>query len=225
MARDPKKRAISREADKIRKRLRRRVENAKKQARKYAVGSRERRYYDIQAFEAEKAVKSISANGGEYAHDITSKLSKAAASYQPGSKTASYDFTKELSKANRKQNSALGYNREYNQLRVKAFYYTTRSIWQGKDPHKRNEYILSAMNKERAKNGAKPFNNIEEAFDSIMASGLDDQIKDLMNMTASGIIEDTDDLPESYEESDDQTGAYMGFIYLDAWYAYNKAYL
>lgn len=187
MARDPERRAKSREMDKIRKRTRRAIARLEREQSKVSGNFLKLRAIRQQIEDYKRDLSQLTARGRDrtYTEKGLAALEKLKSEYVAPAqrKGGVYDFAREISKARAGKRSALGRNAA---LKVKMFYYATQNLWEYADPAKRNEAILQAL---------KPYGieSLEQAYSYVMTS--DPEIaRVLSDVTASqgGAIADTD---------------------------------
>lgn len=90
---------------------------------------------------------------------------------------------------------------------VSLFYHSTRNIWQGKDPRKRNEYIMLALNKTSLKETFLSVIKANRKAINILTTNAGDayQIDNIVSPTglaAAKQIEDESDLEATYNSND-----------------------
>lgn len=210
MARNPEKRAASRERDKLRKRERRALKALQKQA-KNATTDFERKTYMTRMAQIQRNIKGLSFNraSGTYNDDnIVDKLRKDPTSVAKATRKASY--AEESRKAARGESSGLSYSGEAGRFLNKAFYFSTQQFWENRDPFKRNDYITEEVNKMRAAKGLKQLTFEEIYADIINSEDVQKALKMYMDRNNSSVYNDTDDLQEGYYEAANQSGQESG---------------
>ena len=192
MARNPEKRAYSREVDKIRKRTKRGIARLEKQIAE-STNYLEKRAARQQLQELQGNLAQLSARGRNKTY---TERSREALSALQGAKVRSLreikqqpiDFANEFRKAKAGKISALGAKgREKTQL----FYRVTQKLWEGKPLAERNNAILEGLG----------VSSMQAAYAKVL-SRKDVQDVLLQLDTSGGIVKDTDELSEAYREAE-----------------------
>lgn len=192
MARNPEKRAYSREVDKIRKRTKRGIARLEKQIAE-STNYLERRAARQQLQELKSNLAQLSARGRNKTY---TERSREALKTLQGSKVRTLreikqnpiDFASELRKAKQGKISALGSKgREKTQL----FYRVTQKLWEGKALAERNNAIMEGLG----------VSSLQAAYAKVL---IRKDVQDVLRQldTSGGIVEDTDELSEAYREAE-----------------------
>lgn len=218
MARDPDRRAASREADKLRKRARRAAERLEKLAAQ-ASGFQAIAYRQ-QAAEQREIARSIKSTrrGGvqQYETRATRAMEQAKAAPPRSAReivAQGFDFTDEMRKAHRGEASVLG---RQGRERVQLFYRITQAWWQGEDPHRRNEIIMERTHTQ----------TLEDAYKEIARQPEFRRAMRDMD-TSGGRVRDTDDMDTAYREAErtsDQDGGSPPRLMRVSYRQFAKAY-
>lgn len=192
MARDPQKRAYSREVDKIRKRTKRGIARLEKQIAE-SSNYLEKRAARQQLEVLQTNLANLSARGRgktytEKSREALSTLQQQRVKSQREIRAEPIDFQAELKKAKRGQISALGSKgREKTQL----FYRVTQRLWEGKPLAQRNQAIIEGLG----------VNNLQQAYAKVLSRK---DVQDVLRQldTSGGIVEDTDEMSEAYLEAE-----------------------
>lgn len=199
MARDPARRAASREADRLRKQARRAAERYKKLASQEQNVFRKAEYARI-ASEQQARAKAIRAERSAgvmtykaRAQEAMEQQRTAPAVSAREAKARAFDFQDEMRKARRGEASALG---KQGRERVQLFYRLTQEIWQGTPASQRNQRIIDFL---RSK--GKDVSAIEDAYLEIARTK--EFRRYLRGMDTSGRrVHDTDSMQDAYYEAE-----------------------
>lgn len=187
MARDPEKRARSREMDKIRKRTRRAIARLEREQTKAAGNFLKIRGIREQIAEYEKLLSQLTARGRNrtYTEKGISALETLRFGFEAPRKSKTYSFEDEMARARGGKKSALG---SQGKLKVKLFYYATQPLWEGSDPRKRNEAILKALR-------SRGISTLEQAYSYVMTSDpeIGRVLSELAREKPGALISNTDD--------------------------------
>lgn len=192
MARDPEKRAYSREVDKIRKRTKRGIARLEKQIAQ-SSNFLEKRAARQQLQELQSNLAQLSARGKNKTYTERSREAlKTLQSVNVRSlreiKQRSIDFAKELRKAKAGGISALGAK---GREKVQLFYRVTQRLWEGKPLAERNNAIIEGLG----------VSSLEAAYAKIISRS---DVRDVLRQldTSGGAVKDTDELSEAYREAE-----------------------
>ena len=196
MPRDPQKRAYSREVDKIRKRTRRaiaRLQQQEAESTNYLVKRQARQ----QIARLQVDLANLSARGRDRTYTEKSKealasLSSEAARVAPARELSrkKVDFVSEIRKASGGGISVLGSKPKE---KVQLFYRMTQRFWNrdGVAMRDRNRAIMEGLG----------VNSMEAAWAKVMGSKEARRVLRQLD-TSGGIVRDTDDLSEAYQEAE-----------------------
>lgn len=192
MARDPQKRAYSREVDKIRKRTKRGIARLEKQIAE-STNYLEKRAARQQLEQMQSNLAQLSARGRgktytERSREALSQLKQQRVKAQRELKRDGVDFAEQLKKAKRGEISALGSKgREKTQL----FYRVTQPLWEGMPLAQRNQAIIEGL-------GVK---NLQQAYSKVLTRK---DVRDVLRQldTSGGEIDDTDEMGSAYLEAE-----------------------
>lgn len=194
MARDPEKRARSREMDKIRKRTQRAIARLQREESKVSGNYLLKRGLRQQIIELQQSLQQLTARGPRktYTEKALVALETLKAGYVPAAKQRGpIDWNREFAKARGGKVSALG---AQGKLKVKLFYYATQPLWELGDPEERNRLIIDALNRKLRSEGKAGISTLEQAYAYVMGS--DPEIKrvlrDLADGEVGGPVADTD---------------------------------
>lgn len=192
MARNPEKRAYSREVDKIRKRTKRSIARLEKQIAE-STNYLEKRAARQQLHELQGNLAQLSARGKnktytERSREALKTLQGAQARSLRDIKQQPIDFAKELRKAKAGGISALGAK---GREKVQLFYRVTQRLWEGKPLAERNNAIMEGLG----------VSSLETAYAKIITRS---DVRDVLRQldTSGGAVEDTDELSEAYREAE-----------------------
>lgn len=191
MARNPEKRAYSREVDKIRKRTKRGIARLEKQIAETS-SFLEKRAARQQLSELQSNLAQLSARGKNKTYTERSREAlKTLQSVRVRSLREMkhpMDFAKELRKAKAGGISALG---NKGREKVQLFYRVTQRLWEGKPLAERDKAIMEGL-------GAS---SLETAYAKIMMRS---DVRDVLRQldTSGGAVDDTDELSEAYREAE-----------------------
>lgn len=192
MARNPEKRAYSREVDKIRKRTKRGIARLEKQIAE-SSNFLEKRAAMQQLQELQSNLAQLSARGKnktytERSREALKTLQGAKVRSMREIKAQPIDFAKELRKAKQGGISALGAKgREKTQL----FYRVTQQMWEGRPLAERNQAIMEGLGVA----------SLEGAYAKVMSRK---DVREVLRQldTSGGVVEDTDAISEAYREAE-----------------------
>lgn len=197
MARDPERRARSREMDKIRKRTRRAIERLEKQ-RQTTTDMKARHAAAQQLTQLQAQLdKTYAHKTGNRRYSIEALRAGRNLREQKVSSTrelqkSGFNFQKELSKASQGKVSALG---ERGTLKAKIFYRATQNAWQGLPNNQRAQAIMDALG----------CSSIEEAYNLVMNTP---EVREILRQ--NGTTADTNELSEAYENAERTDRRYSG---------------
>lgn len=192
MARDPEKRAYSREVDKVRKRTKRGIARLEKQI----AGSTnylEKRAARQELTQLKSNLAQLSARGRgntytERSREALKTLQGAKTRTLREMKAEPLNFAEQLRKAKRGEISALGSKgREKTQL----FYRVTQPLWEGAPLAQRNERIIEQLG----------VSNLQQAYAKVLTRK---DVREVLRQldTSGDEIEDTDDMSYAYLEAE-----------------------
>lgn len=190
MPRDPKKRAASREMDKIRKRTKRAIARLEKFSEETSdMRQRHAAKQQLTQLQAQLAQTYAGRRTRTYSEQAktaakTLRDSEVRSAKEMRSRGA-YDFRQEMNKASRGKVSMLG---PQGTLKVKMFYRATQNAWEGLPAAERQEAIIKALG----------VNSLEEAYVKVMNRP---EMRALLKQTTSP-ISDTDDISAAYEAAE-----------------------
>lgn len=189
MARDPKKRAASREMDRIRKQTRRAIERYGKIAES-TENMRERhaalqRMTALQSQLAQTYAGKISKTYSEQARKAARSLRAEKTETLKELRETGYSFRKELSRAASGKISALGAR---GQLKAKAFYRATQNIWQGLPNSEREQAIKDALGVD----------SLEAAYNKVMNTP---EMRAALRGAAENVV-DTESVSAAYMQAE-----------------------
>lgn len=191
MARDPNKRAFSREVDKERKRARRAIERLEKQI---AATSNKgiRRKARAQIADLQQDIANLSAKGkaktyAEQAQESLSALRSKRVSSQKELLQQKIDFQAEMNAARRGDISMFS---SKGRERVQLFYKATQPLWEGKPMAERNAAIIQALG----------VSSLSQAFIKVMNQKEVQHTWQQLN-SSGGVIEDTDRMSQAYQQA------------------------
>lgn len=191
MARDPNKRAFSREVDKTRKRTRAAITRLEKQAAESNNFLIKRRAKQ-QIVDLQKNLSLLSANKNkaylEQAQAALQTLSIKKVASSRALKSEQINFQAELNAARRGEASIL---QAKGKERVQLFYKATQSIWQGVPMAERNAAIMEKLG----------VNSLQAAFTKVMNMP---EVRDTylkLDLTGDK-VEDTDKMGEAYKQAE-----------------------
>lgn len=192
MARDPSKRAFSREVDKTRKRTRAAIARLEKQAAEtnnFLIKRQARA--QINALQTQLA--QISASGkfksySAHAQDALRSLQLNKVKAQRELAKQNIDFASEMNKARRGETSIL---QSKGKERVQLFYKATQPLWEGVPMAERNSAIMRALG----------VNTISKAFTKVMNQKEVRRTWQQIN-SSGGVVADTDEMAEAYMQAE-----------------------
>lgn len=192
MARDPEKRAYSREVDKIRKRTKRGIARLEKQIAQ-STNFLEKRAARQQLQKLQSNLAQLSARGKnktytERSREALDTLQSVHVRSLREIKQQPIDFARELRKARAGGISVLGAK---GREKVQLFYRVVQNLWEGRPLAERNNAIMEGLG----------VTSLEAAYAKIMARS---DVRDVLRQldTSGGMIEDTDELSEAYREAE-----------------------
>lgn len=197
MARDPERRARSREMDKIRKRTRRAIERLEKQRQTTtdmkARHAAAQQLTQLQA-QLDKTYAHKNGNRGYSTEALRAgrNLREQKVASLREMKKSGYSFQKELSKASMGKVSALG---EQGTLKAKIFYRATQNAWQGLPNVQRAQAIMDALG----------VSSLEAAYNLVMNTP---EVREILRQ--NGTTVDTNELSEAYESAERTDRRYPG---------------
>ena len=192
MARDPIKRAASREADKLRKRERRRIQKLRGQLAS-ATSRFERRAIVARLSEAREALNALKYDreSRSYAGSL-----KEVSERGTGTPTA-FNLKTEMRRVGQGRKSAIGLSERTARIRSKAFWVATQALWEDSPETDKLSAIYEKVKKD--------FSSIEEYYNYVMSQP---EVKRAIHNALAidndnaGLIDDTDELSEAYYEAD-----------------------
>lgn len=191
MARNPEKRALSREIDKERKRARRAIARLQKQVQE-TNNVMLKRKANAQIADLQRNIANLSATGktktySEAAQEALSSLKGKRVGTQRELASVQIDFQSEVNAARRGE---ISFFSTRGKERVQLFYKATQPLWEGKPMAERNESIMKAL-------GVR---SMRQAFIKVYQQKEVQEVWKQLN-TSGGPVSDTDDMVQAYMQA------------------------